>query len=114
MSDNNIISIGDDFRKYDRRLWGWRDRARAAKEDQQTNLTDTWILGGAKPLAPDHVMSLAATRPDDGGRSAPTRGARPSARGAARSSPAERVVKDRPGRSGVSCPGPTRPMAREK
>ena len=57
MSDNNIISIGDDFRKYDRRLWGWRDRARAAKEDQQTNLTDTWILGGAKPLAPDHVMS---------------------------------------------------------
>jgi hypothetical protein len=58
MSDtDNIVSIGDDFRNYDRRFWGWRDRARADREDRQADLTSEWILGGPKNPPPDHVMS---------------------------------------------------------
>jgi hypothetical protein len=58
MSDNDsVVSIGDDFRKYDRRHWGWRDRARAAREDQQVDLSGRWIMGGSRELPPDHVMS---------------------------------------------------------
>jgi hypothetical protein len=55
--NHNIISLGDDFRQFDRKFWGWRDRARAAREDQQASLSDTWILGGDRPLPPDHVMA---------------------------------------------------------
>jgi hypothetical protein len=35
MSWNNIVSLGDDdFRRYPRRYWGSKDRARAAREDR--------------------------------------------------------------------------------
>jgi hypothetical protein len=61
--NNNVVSIGDDFRSYDRRHWSWRDRARAAREDQRADLSDQWITAGNRMLAPDHVMSFQLTGP---------------------------------------------------
>ena len=55
--NHNIISLGDDFRSWDRRFWGWRDRARAAREDQQASLSDQWITSGTRTLPPDHVLA---------------------------------------------------------
>jgi hypothetical protein len=36
MSRPDIVSVGDDFRKWPERLWGSRDRERAAKVEQAT------------------------------------------------------------------------------
>jgi hypothetical protein len=70
MNDDNIISIGDDFRQYDRKFWGWKDRARAAREDRQASLSDQWIMGGSGQLHPDHLMSwqLGPTKEDEARR----------------------------------------------
>jgi hypothetical protein len=54
---DEIISIGDDFRRYDRKFWGKRDRARAAREEQQADLSDQWILPAERAKPPDHVMT---------------------------------------------------------
>ncbi len=58
MNDSdNVISIGDDFRRYPRKLWGSRDRARAAKEEQQAEALSDWFLPIERDKVPDHVMS---------------------------------------------------------
>jgi hypothetical protein len=58
-SDNdNVVSIGNDFRNYDRRFWGWRDRARAAREDELSSHSKSWFLPGNTPLVPDTVASF--------------------------------------------------------
>jgi hypothetical protein len=55
---DNIISIGDDFRQYDRKSWGWRDRARAQREDAQTDHSKSWFLPGQVQLVPDTIASF--------------------------------------------------------
>jgi hypothetical protein len=54
---DNVVSIGDDFRRYSRKFWGSRDRERAAREEQRAaDLSSLGLLGEqAKP--PDHVLS---------------------------------------------------------
>ena len=67
MTDNNIESIGDDYRKYSRKFWGSRDRARAAKEEQQAAALSDWFLPIERDKVPDHVMawSLGPTKQDE-------------------------------------------------
>jgi hypothetical protein len=56
MSDNkNVISIGDGYWRYPRKFWGSLDRKRAARAEQQASHTDEFVLGGQRPLLPDHV-----------------------------------------------------------
>jgi hypothetical protein len=57
MTDNNIISLGADFRAYDRKFWGRKDHGRAAMQDQLIDLSDAWTVAGQRPFPPDHVMS---------------------------------------------------------
>jgi hypothetical protein len=54
---DNVVSIGDDYRRYSRKFWGTRDRERAAREEQQAAALTSWGLSGTRPLAPDHVMA---------------------------------------------------------
>jgi hypothetical protein len=56
--NDNVVSIGDDFRNYDRRFWGWRDRARAQREDALTDHSTSWLLPGNTQLVPDTVASF--------------------------------------------------------
>ena len=65
-SDNdNVVSIGDDFRSYDRKFWGWRDRARAAREDEMSSHSKSWFLPGQAPLVPDTVASFQLHGPTE-------------------------------------------------
>jgi hypothetical protein len=58
-SDNdNVVSIGDDFRQFDRKFWGWRDRARAQREDALTDHSKSWVLPGNTQHVPDTVASF--------------------------------------------------------
>ena len=56
--DADIISIGNYRDEPDRRLWGWRDRLRAAREDELSSHSKSWFLPGQAPLVPDTVASF--------------------------------------------------------
>jgi hypothetical protein len=61
MNDPNVISIGDDFRRYPREHWGTRDRVRAAREDRVKAMAEGTRPGvpavPAGPPVPAHVTA---------------------------------------------------------
>lgn len=42
----DVISIGNYRDEPDRRLWGWRDRLRDAREDELSSHSKSWLLPG--------------------------------------------------------------------
>ena len=54
----DVVSIGDNYRQFDRKHWGWRDRVRADREDALSSHTKDWILPGNTALVPDTVATF--------------------------------------------------------
>ena len=54
----DVISIGNYRDEPDRRLCGWRDRLRGAREDELSSHSKSWFIPGQVPFVPDTIASF--------------------------------------------------------